>query len=56
MVSNPEQCRAVLINAIIKELETTASQVFLGANKQLLGTNLAGARIPLSIFLISMIK
>ena len=32
-------------------LKIPASQVFLGANSQLLGTSLAGARMPLSMFI-----
>ena len=40
----------------IKVLEIPASRVFLGADAQLLGTSLAGARMPLTISITSHLK
>ena len=41
-----------IVHIYMNRLEIPASQVFLGADTQLLGTSLAGARMPLVYILI----
>ena len=43
-------------NLTLRILETPSSQVFIGADTQLLVTSLAGSRMPFSICLKSQLK